>query len=328
MISKYRKNRKNDLISNFFFAVLSMLSGITIVALIIHGVNLAIKNKDKEKVNDYIQIDQVAKERQSNIKDKANSDYIKISNVNSSLSSSPKPSPVTGVSAGSFLAGDLHTAEVFIEKDSDNIESIASITKLVTAIIALNIVGPEKTVEIDNAILSTEGDTAKFRLGERYKVGELLYPLLMVSSNDASEAIAKVYGREQFIKEMNDFALRIGAKNTKFYDPSGLSPENYSTTKDIFTIISWIYENEMNILDITAMKTKSLKLHTWTNKTHFLNMSSYIGGKNGYTEEAERTAISIFKTSKGRPLAIIVLRSNNRDKDVLGILKYFESLNK
>ena len=159
------------------------------------------------------------------------------------------------------------------------------------------------------------------------RVGELLYPLLMVSSNDASEALARTYGRRDFIKAMNDWVQSIGAYQTYFADPSGLSPSNVSTAKDMAIIASAIYRDHPEIFQISAEKTQTVRVHTWTNPTHFLNLSSYAGGKNGYTTEAGRTSVSIFSIStpgsdRKTPYAVIVLNSRDRDRDVLELLDF------
>jgi D-alanyl-D-alanine carboxypeptidase len=227
------------------------------------------------------------------------------------------------VSAESYTITSLSTGKILYSQNADEVLPIASLTKLVTAVVALDTI-PNKKVKITNTDLAEEGNTGKLIAGETFSIKELLYPLLMVSSNDAATAIARSYGERQFVAQMNAWAWSIGAENTSFVDPAGLSYGNVSNTKDMVKIISWIQENRPEIFDITLLKTKNIRTHTWTNKIPFLNMSEYAGGKNGFTDEAKRTSISLFSYPElGKDfekIAIIVLKSTDRNKDVLALL--------
>jgi len=178
------------------------------------------------------------------------------------------------------------------------------------------------SVVVTRQALGTYGNEARLREGEKFKVDELIYPLLMVSSNDAAEILAQAYGRKNFIKEMNSWVNEIGAYRTYFIDPSGLSAQNISTARDISIIAQWIWENEPELFDITLQKAKTIRTHTWINPTHFLNLTSYIGGKNGYTPEANRTSVSLFKLGRYKKIyAVILLASEARDSDILDLLE-------
>ena len=228
------------------------------------------------------------------------------------------------VSAKAYMVINISDDKVILQKNQETSLPIASITKLVTAVVSRKLLDQDEYIVMDSDILRTYGNEGKFRLGEKIKISELLYPLLMVSSNDAGEAIASSYslGRKKFIKEMNNWANEIGAYRTYFSDPSGLSARNLSTVNDISIIIKWILENDPEILNITGLKTKDLRTHTWTNPTHFLNLSAYIGGKNGYTPEADRTGVSLFKLGKDKKIFMfIILGSSMRDNDTLDLLE-------
>ena len=225
------------------------------------------------------------------------------------------------VTALSYVVKNIHSnAEVF-EHNSDRVLPIASLTKLVTAIVARQKINPEARITINRSIMSAYGNTAQFRVGETFVASDLYYPLLMVSSNDTAEAFAQFYGRSKFIQAMNDFAQSIGAYRTSFDDPSGLSALNVSSANDLVIIMKWIDENDPGIMDITKLKTKTVRAHTWINPTHFLNWSNFAGGKNGYTPEANRTGAILFGMDHGKDkYAIIVLGSAARDADVVKLL--------
>jgi D-alanyl-D-alanine carboxypeptidase len=242
----------------------------------------------------------------------------------------------SSISATSFLVVSLDAStslpeKIIVEKDSLRAVPIASLTKLATAVVAENLLDATAEITITPQILATYGgDPGNLRNGEQMTVEELLYPLLMVSSNDAGEALAQSYapGRTWFIKAMNDWAYSIGAYNTYFADPTGLSPENVSSAHDLAIMLAWIYTHRPDLVTITATKVKYLGSHTWTSPTQLLNLSSYVAGKNGYLPEAGQTSVSLFNLNA--PLSpkkvpelyiIVALGSLHRDQDVLSLLQ-------
>ncbi|MDQ2933305.1 MAG: serine hydrolase [bacterium] len=225
------------------------------------------------------------------------------------------------VSASAYLVKNLTLGDVPTEHNPDQLFPIASLTKLITAVIVRQQFNVEERIVMTQPALATYGNSAYFKVGETLKVSDLMYPLLMVSSNDAAEAFARAHGRKQFIDDMNDWVQSIGAYRTYFADPSGLSPLNVSTANDIALILDWIRLNDPEIIKITSLKSKTVRSHTWINPTHYLSWSYYIGGKNGYTSEANRTSAGLFKLGKNKNIyAVVVLGSDNRDADVLKLM--------
>lgn len=229
--------------------------------------------------------------------------------------------PSSKISAISYLIYDMDKRKIILAKNLDKVLPIASLTKLATAVIAIRLIDKDQKIEITEDMLKTQGDSGGLFLWERLSRDELLYPLLMTSSNDAAEALASYYGRREFIKKMNDWARSIGAKNTNFYDPSGLSPRNTSTARDISIMSEWIQNNQREIFDITDTKTKMIRTHTWTNPTKFLNLRAYSGGKNGYIPESGLTSLELFSIGSPKKLySIVLLGSKDRADDTLSIL--------
>jgi D-alanyl-D-alanine endopeptidase (penicillin-binding protein 7) len=228
------------------------------------------------------------------------------------------------VSALGYMVMNMDDDFLILQKNPETLMPIASVTKLVTAVMIRKLFDQEKYITITNEILRTYGNEGRLRQGEKFRVSELLYPLLLVSSNDSAEALAQSYpqGRQKFIKEMNNWVNSIGAYRTYFKDPSGLSASNVSTAKDLGIITKWILENDPEIFEITLNKLKTIRTHTWINPTHFLNLSTYAGGKNGYTPEANRTNISLFKLGRQKKIfAVVLLGSSLRDNDTLDLLE-------
>ncbi len=226
------------------------------------------------------------------------------------------------ITATSYIVKNLSTGITTTERDADKLLPIASLTKLATAVVARKLIDADERIVVGPKIMATYGNTAGFRAGETFKASDLMYPLLMVSSNDSAEAFALAYDRPRFIRAMNEWAQSIGAYRTYFADASGLSADNVSTVNDISIMLDWIRENDPEILDITLLKSKTLRNHTWVNPTHFLSWSYYLGGKNGYTTEANRTSASLFALGKNKNVyAIVMLGSGNRDADMIKLLE-------
>jgi D-alanyl-D-alanine carboxypeptidase len=239
--------------------------------------------------------------------------------VNSAVSSLKDPHGA--ITAPSYIVRDLTTGETYASADAERLRPIASLTKLVTAEVARRTIPESRLIPITPAVVNTFGNTADLKAGEKFTAGELMYPLLMVSSNDAAEALARSLGRAKFLREMNNFAQEIGAYRTYFDDPSGLSPQNVSTATDVAIILDWIRAHDPELLGITLLRSKTIGSHTWVNPTHFLSWSYYLGGKNGFTDEAKRTGASLFALGyKKDTYAIVVLGSDNRDEDVIRLI--------
>jgi D-alanyl-D-alanine carboxypeptidase len=229
------------------------------------------------------------------------------------------------VTADAYIVKSITGNGTPMEFNANKIVPIASLSKLVTAIVARQRIASTSRITITRDIMATYGNTGQLKIGETFIASDLYYPLLMVSSNDTAEAFAQYYGRAKFIQAMNDFVQSIGAYRTYFADPSGLTPLNVSSANDLVIILKWIEKNDPGILDITKLKSKTVRSHTWVNPTHFLNWSNYAGGKNGYTPEADRTSAALFTMDHGSDTyAVIVLGSENRDADMVKLLARIE----
>jgi len=242
--------------------------------------------------------------------------------INKDLVGGPK------VSAKAYLVGDLNTGEVLLSKNQDTKYPIASTTKVMTALVAKEIGKADDVGQISRTALQTYGTNGKLRLGEKIKTFDLVYPLLLESSNDAAEAIAEHFGRKNFITKMNQEAERLKMEHTSYADPSGLSEKNISTVADLFKLSGYVHQNKPELFSITTRRSFSNKQHTWSNISQFLGDDGYLGGKSGYTDEAKQTVISLFNLPLGkeghRPIAITLLQSPDRRKDVETLLAYIK----
>ena len=232
------------------------------------------------------------------------------------------------ISAEAYIVGDLNIGEVILVKNQDKKFPIASISKLMTATIAKEISTPKDIAKVSKRALATYGENGNFKIGEKIKTNDLLYPLLLESSNDAAETLAEHFGRNTFLSKMNQKAESLQMSNTFFNDPSGLSIKNQSTVSDMFKFTGYLKLNNQELLNITTKRSFSIKGHSWFNNNQFLREEGYAGGKSGYTDPAKQTVVSTFSLKLGendtRPIAIVLLQSKDRQKDVLTILNYLK----
>lgn len=230
------------------------------------------------------------------------------------------------IGAVSYVVGDLNTGEIILEKNSDSVFPIASVTKLMTALVSLETLPQNEKTKVSSRAANIESSRGDLRTGESVVISDLLYPLLLVSSNNAAEVLAEHKGRPDFIKEMNDFAKKIGMEKTSFDDPSGLSSRNTSTAKDLFKLSTHLENNHRTVFDISMLREYTAIGKIWRNINTFSQNDNFIGGKTGYTSVAKRTGVSVFSVSfdgyEDRHIGIVLLRTDDRTKDIYTILNY------
>lgn len=224
------------------------------------------------------------------------------------------------VSADAFLVFDMETGEILGSKNKDTVYPIASVTKLVTAAATLSHNDLDATTTVSWTAFSTEGKAGELSYAEKLTKRELLFPLLLESSNDAAEVLAESVDRAEFVKEMNTYAQTIGMSHTTFVDPSGLEEGNTSTPLDLRTLLRHLYQQHPYILNITRLPTYIGENHTWHNSNPASLLIGFKGGKQGYTDEADRTLVALyeerFEDESVRPIGIVLLGSDDLKKDV------------
>ncbi len=232
------------------------------------------------------------------------------------------------IDAESYVVGDVLTGEIIVQKNGDTELPIASLTKLMTASVALDELKETHVATVSQKATLTESSRGMLKANEKIEVSDLLYPLLLVSSNDAAEVLAETFGRKYFIQSMNRRSQEIGMKNTSFDDPSGLSEHNISTAHDLFRLSEYLYNNHDNVFEITKLQEYTQGGRVWKNANRFAGTVNYEGGKTGYTSKAHRTGVALFKVPfEGygeRVIAITLLRTDNRAEDYAALLDFVE----
>lgn len=204
------------------------------------------------------------------------------------------------VKAASTIVMDIDSNRILYSNNIHDVRSVASISKIMTAIVAIENGDLDEEVIIGNEIEEAYGSGIYIQQDEEIKLIDLLYGLMLRSGNDAALAIAyNVSGSiGKFVSLMNEKASSIGMKNTVFNNPSGLDSDkgNYSSAYDMAVLTSYAMKNKTYEKIVRTKKykvTTSRTTYLWMNKNKLLNMYKYTtGGKTGFTEKAKRTLVT------------------------------------
>ena len=233
------------------------------------------------------------------------------------------------LSANAYLVADLRNNYILLEYNRNKILPVASITKIMTALVTVGHIRLENNVSISQESL-VQTSHPRLRAGSRVSAYNLLFPLLLESSNEAAEVLARHLGRNRFISLMNRKARAIGMSESQFADPSGISGENKSNASELFNLARYLYNNRSFILRLSAGKiTDSVYgepiFPNLRNFNLFEGNPSFVGGKTGKTNIAKETFLGVFRlelAGEERPVAIIILGSDDNRADAEKILEW------
>lgn len=211
--------------------------------------------------------------------------------------------PVVGqadlyVSANNAVLIDQLTGTVLYGKKADEKQSIASITKVMTAIIAIESEEMDQKTRASRRAIYTEGSSIYLEQGEKMSIEDLVYGLMLRSGNDAAVAIGEHIGGsvEGFVYLMNEKAEWLGMTNTSFANPHGLeADDHYSTAYDMALLMRYALDNSyFKKVSKTTNHQAKTRSYAWQNKNKLL--TSYYkhctGGKTGFTKKAGRTLLT------------------------------------
>ncbi len=227
------------------------------------------------------------------------------------------------------------SGEVLFEKNADQRCAIASITKIMTAVIALEEAAANDREVVFDDSMTAEGSSMHLQKGEILRLSELVKGMMAVSGNDAANAcaVAAAGSREAFAERMNVKARQLGMKNSHFVTPSGLDDEqHYSSARDMALLCAYAMENE-RFREIVSQKRVTVNYVLPEGKTqvcvnHNKLLSLYegcIGIKTGFTKKAGRTLTSCAERSGVRLIAV-TLNDSNDWEDHRALLDYGFSL--
>jgi serine-type D-Ala-D-Ala carboxypeptidase (penicillin-binding protein 5/6) len=232
-----------------------------------------------------------------------------------------KTKAAPSVSASAAVLMEQKSGRVLYEKNPHQVRRIASITKIMTAILAIESGKLDEMVKVSGNAIKAEGSSVYLKEGEKIKLEDLVYGLMLRSGNDAAVAIAEHVGGslDGFVFLMNEKAQEIGMKNTNFANPHGLDDHenHHSTAYDMALLTRYAMNND------TYKKIAGTKVHrapnpteswdrVWKNKNRLLTeLYEYTtGGKTGYTKRAKRTLVT---TATKEDLNLIAVTLNGPD---------------
>ena len=235
---------------------------------------------------------------------------------------------VENTNASSALVIEPITQKALYHKNLYNARPIASLTKLMTAIIVIDEMNLNSEINISDAAIASYGDQGGLRVNEVLTVENLLYILLIESSNDAAIAIEEYYNAfraeqdKTFVAAMNKKAQELGLLDTFFVEPSGLNVNNRSTAYDLARLADYVFQRPilrqiMSIQVIDIQSVDGLTNHHLVNSNTLLGaLPGVLAGKTGYTEEAGESLILFVKKSKNIDdyLIYVILGSDDRIK--------------
>jgi len=234
-------------------------------------------------------------------------------------------------SARAAVVMDVKTGRILYSKNMNEKLPMASTTKIMTALIAIESGRLNETVKVSKKASMVEGSSIYLREGEKHPLEDLVYALMLRSGNDAATAIAEHLGGtvENFVAMMNEKAREIGAKDTHFANPHGLDAEgHYTTAHDLALITSYALKNP-KFAEIVRTKKKTIAGppdanwdRSMVNKNKML--WQYEGGdgvKTGYTGKAGRCLVS-SATRNGMQLVTVVLNCGPMWEDSSALLEY------
>jgi len=241
------------------------------------------------------------------------------------------------------LDPEINAASVLIESLDDGFPffyqqvyqpwPMASLTKLLTAVVVIEDIGINKKIEITPEVIATEGNSGNFQVGEIYTALDLLKIMIITSSNDAAAAFENYYGKEALVNRLNEKAKELRMTQTKIVDASGLSSENKSTAADIAKLLRYIVEKHPDILNWSRLPTLlvqpisksgmiyALESRTLQNINPFVEDKNFFGGKTGTSPSAKQNLAAIF-TFNNQRLIFIILGSDNRVKETENLLNW------
>ncbi|WP_442919991.1 D-alanyl-D-alanine carboxypeptidase family protein [Metabacillus sp. B2-18] len=244
----------------------------------------------------------------------------------------PKQTSAVGVSAQTAILIEQESGRILYEKQAHKKMRIASITKIMTAILAIESGKLNEMATVSEQAIRAEGSSVYLQKGEKIKLEDLVYGLMLRSGNDAAVAIAEHVGGslEGFVVMMNQKAEEIGMSNTEFANPHGLDDHenHYSTAYDMAILTQYAMKNN-TYQEISGTETHKAPNpnekwdRVWHNKNKLLtSLYKYsTGGKTGYTVRAKRTLVST--ASKGGMDTIVVTLNDPDDwKDHMNLHNY------
>lgn len=227
--------------------------------------------------------------------------------------------------------------KILAEKNKDEQLPIASITKLMTALVASGIYKPNDIISVSEKSLGPKAVSGVYKEGEKLLFSDALHAMLIASHNEVADAVAGQFGREKFVSAMNEKAKEMRLSDTQFSNAIGLDPAdrvnfNHSTAFDLYKLLKFVYVNYPEIVSITSLDEFQLNdaegnsIANITSTDRLLGMPNIpfqiLGGKTGETPLAKQNLAIITEAPCRGKLFSAVLHSDNSFGDMEKLLEY------
>lgn len=223
------------------------------------------------------------------------------------------PPDIRAQAAFSILILPGGEERVLFAKNQDETLPIASLTKLMTALVSLESYDPEEEILVSAEAVAQEGDQGSLLVGQTLSVQEMLYPLLLQSSNDAAVALAERMGQDHFIDRMNHRADTLRLTKTSFVNPNGLDPDdpeglpNLSSARDLAELSVFVKRQHPEIFKILVLP----QFGPYVNTNEFVRSNGWqtkvLGGKTGQTDLAQGCLILLLQSPKNKGYTVNVI---------------------
>lgn len=230
------------------------------------------------------------------------------------------------ITAKSALFIETKTGEVLYSKDANKKLPIASLVKVMTALIALEHKDMNDKFVVSQRAADMEPDKMLLVAGEKLTLRDLLYGIFLISANDAAEVLAEgtTGNREEFIKLMNDKARQLGMNDTYFVNPTGLDEDannSYSTAYDLAILTRYLIREHPEVVETS--KTPHIYIERtdehqdydmYTGINLLTTYPGVIGFKTGYTPEAGLTLITLVRRDDYEVIGVLLGSADRRDE--------------
>lgn len=223
------------------------------------------------------------------------------------------------VEAEAVYVYDVITGNILYSRNEEKQLPLASITKLMTAVIAREYLSDNLVISISHEAIMEEGDSG-FTIGEKWKLQDLIDFTLLTSSNDGAHAIATVSESLSFIEKMNQKAHQINLTQTYFSNESGLDASinnsgAYGSARDVALLVEYILRNHIDLIESTRNNQITINNRVAANTNKYVgDIPGLIGSKTGFTDLAGGNLVIAFDAGINRPIIISVLGSTFEER--------------
>lgn len=265
----------------------------------------------------------------------------------------PASSSFPPVQSEGVLVRDMATGETLFEKNSHVKFPVASLTKIMTALLMHEIVPLNQEYRLSAEAKKTSPKISFVPAGSFVRGEDIITYMMIESANDMAYLAAEKIGQTLNFKRglhldfqsavrsavlaMNERALEIGLKDTNFVNPAGLDDKlHYSTAEDLFLLMKYVFEHAPSVWHVSQYPEETLNYRRESPQSVYSirikntnpltgNYRRILGSKTGFTDEAGQALVLIYQLTSGRNIAIIVLKSEDRFGDAEKIIQWLDN---